>query len=823
METWQETVLVANVASRANIPVLSFAARSITPPLASVRWPNLVRMANNDSLQMKCVASIVGSYNWRSVIAIYEDDGYGADSRVTALFSDELQAVGSKIEHWLAFPSLSTLSNPEAFVLEELGKMKDMQTRVFIILESSLELASYLVTAAKAIGLMEKNSVWITMDYVTNLFHTVNSSTMSSMEGILGIRTHFPRDDPLLVNFPTQFRKKFQSTYPEEEKVQPGLYGVRAYDSISTVAMALESSNNKGLPSTSRSLLRNVLSSNFSGLSGEIRFENGEMVSSGTYEIINVVGDSCKVLKYWSPMYGFTDHVELSTRERNRRGGDRVPNVLGSLVYWPGKHDKIPLGWARKMVIGIPGGASSGKFVKLRNGEEPTGYCIEVFKYAVNKLSYDLQYEFKPLNVSYNDLIDQVYFKNIDAAVGDFTILANRTKYVELTQPYAESGLRMIAPFKKEGKAWMFVKPFTAKLWIVVGIVFLYTMFVIWILEHRSNQDFQGPWRNQISTALWFTFCTLFFAHRESLRNSFTRVVMSLWLLTVFIVTSSYTASLTSMLTVKHLDPTVSIDTLKKSSSTIGYDGSKLIETYLENVLDFPPNNIINIGHDGSYSDIFSSGKVKAAFVDRHNEKAIISINCKDYKDIELKHKFGGGLGFVFPKGSPMADDFSEAFLKLSEDGTLPRLYDTWFPPYSQCANEDNNLENLSLNLNDFWGIFVVMGITSTVMLATYVLHIFMEFRCGYVPSSYGDTTVWNQIKAFGTYYRTSQFHGSHKETVSPNLPGNRQKDPLGTIEMPKLYIGEVDKQTRSLQVAYSFPSPDRPVREFTFIHGTQF
>jgi len=89
------------------------------------------------------------------------------------------------------------------------------------------------------------------------------------------------------------------------------------------------------------------------------------------------------------------------------------------------------------------------------------------------------------------------------------TIIEERLPYVDFTVPYAESGLSMIVPMKSGESAWMFMKPFTWELWLVTGAILIYTMFVVWYLERERNPEFQ------LSTALWFTFSSLFFAHSE--------------------------------------------------------------------------------------------------------------------------------------------------------------------------------------------------------------------------------------------------------------------------------------------------------------------
>ena len=102
-------------------------------------------------------------------------------------------------------------------------------------------------------------------------------------------------------------------------------------------------------------------------------------------------------------------------------------------------------------------------------------------------------------------------WKTYDAAIGDITILANRTKYVEFTQPYAESGLSMIVPFANKDSAWIFMKPFSLKTWIVSGAIFIYTLLIVWFMEHQSNPYFRGPLKVQIENALWLLSCSLFF------------------------------------------------------------------------------------------------------------------------------------------------------------------------------------------------------------------------------------------------------------------------------------------------------------------------
>lgn len=92
-----------------------------------------------------------------------------------------------------------------------------------------------------------------------------------------------------------------------------------------------------------------------------------------------------------------------------------------------------------------------------------------------------------------------------DAVVGDIAITTERTKMADFTQPYIESGLVVVAPVRQQqnSNAWAFLRPFSREMWIVTAVFFVIVGTVVWILEHRMNDEFRGPPRRQVVTILW--------------------------------------------------------------------------------------------------------------------------------------------------------------------------------------------------------------------------------------------------------------------------------------------------------------------------------
>ncbi|KAM1012682.1 hypothetical protein ACFX2C_042905 [Malus domestica] len=160
---------------------------------------------------------------------------------------------------------------------------------------------------------------------------------------------------------------------------------------------------------------------------------------------------------------------------------------------------------------------------------EITGFSIDVFKAVLGVLPYDLPYEFIPYENpdgtsagSYNDLLSQVHLKNFDAVVGDTTIRASRSLYVDFTMPYTESGVVMVVPTRDT---------------------------------------------------------------RKKVVSNLARFLMIIWVFVVLVRTQSYTANLASLLTVQQLQPTVTdVKDLVKNGVHVGYMNGSFVYELLKEI-----------------------------------------------------------------------------------------------------------------------------------------------------------------------------------------------------------------------------------------------
>ncbi|KAL7180617.1 hypothetical protein ACSBR1_043747 [Camellia fascicularis] len=151
-----------------------------------------------------------------------------------------------------------------------------------------------------------------------------------------------------------------------------------------------------------------------------------------------------------------------------------TPRPIKEAIIWPGESNVVPKGWEiptgeRKLRVGVPVKGGFVEFIKVERDAETnavvaTGFCIDVFEKVMNSLPYAVPREYVTGESagSYDDLVYQIVLENFDAVVGDLTIVSNRSKYVDFTLPYTESGVSMIVRIEAEKRnAWIFMKPLT--------------------------------------------------------------------------------------------------------------------------------------------------------------------------------------------------------------------------------------------------------------------------------------------------------------------------------------------------------------------------
>ncbi|PHT30484.1 hypothetical protein CQW23_29951 [Capsicum baccatum] len=230
--------------------------------------------------------------------------------------------------------------------------------------------------------------------------------------------------------------------------------------------------------SNSSELLKNILLSDFEGLSGKVIFKNGMLYQRPTFRIIN-------------------NGVKLKI-------GNGLGGALES-IWWPGGKQTVPKGWTiggvdKPLKIGVPARGAFNQFVTVNFNQERNetligGFSVHVFEAVVRQLPYYLPYVLVPFYGTYDEMVVGVSNK-----------------------PYVDSGLVMVVTERPKLKKAHFIviKAFKLKLWMLLSVMSMSTGVVIWLNEYvNDNPDFSGSFPQLIGSMLWFSVTVLSFSQSK--------------------------------------------------------------------------------------------------------------------------------------------------------------------------------------------------------------------------------------------------------------------------------------------------------------------
>jgi ionotropic glutamate receptor len=381
--------------------------------------------------------------------------------------------------------------------------------------------------------------------------------------------------------------------------------------------------------------------------------------------------------------------------------------------------------------VGVPWKTTFTELVSVENnGTNFTfgGFCVKVFEEAIKTLNYSVHYI--PLGngitePSYDDdLLRKILFKEVDAVVGDVTIIAYRAHEVLFTQPFMDAGLLAVVPQVEDHISLGFdiLKPFTAGMWVLILGFFITGSLTVYLLERRKNPQFEGHPSRQLRSIVWFTFSTWFTNH-NGIKTVMGRIVLIAWLFVTGILYSCYTANLSAILTAPRLQPTLNdIHSVVASRVNIGFQNGSYAEKYLREYFRIDEQRLKPLNREAEYYKALFRGEVGAIIGERHYMQSLVAKHCN-------KLTFAGQMftsqnwGFAFdPMHDQLVKEISIRILELSDEGTLHTIHKQSVPNYEKDCGGYTQLGSGQLGVYHFWDLFVVSGLVSFIVLLLYMV-----------------------------------------------------------------------------------------------------
>jgi len=283
-----------------------------------------------------------------------------------------------------------------------------------------------------------------------------------------------------------------------------------------------------------------------------------------------------------------------------------------------------------------------------------------------NAIADDLGAGFEFYVYDLEPLLDSLAAGEPDVAVAALTMTAEREKNFDFTHAYFKSGLG-IAVKPGGGGGWKnvvarFVDMRFLQIILILALLIFIVGALVWLFERKHNQDqFGGSPARGLGAGFWWsavTMTTVGYGDKAPV-TLLGRIVGLIWMFAAIIILSSFTAAITSVLTVSSLESAISgpgdlpgarVGTVAGTASTVYLD---------ENHIRFRGYESID---DGLRA--VADGDIEAFVYDKPIIQYKVNQSYKGRVAVLPVSFAPQQYGFGLPPGSPLREKINLALLK---------------------------------------------------------------------------------------------------------------------------------------------------------------
>uniref|UniRef100_A0A453KVU9 Ionotropic glutamate receptor C-terminal domain-containing protein n=1 Tax=Aegilops tauschii subsp. strangulata TaxID=200361 RepID=A0A453KVU9_AEGTS len=210
----------------------------------------------------------------------------------------------------------------------------------------------------------------------------------------------------------------------------------------------------------------------------------------------------------------------------------------------------------------------------------------------------------------------------------------------------------------------------------------------------------------------------------EKLERFLSRIVLLVWMFVFLVLTSSYTASFASMLTVQQLSPTVTdVHELQRKGEYVGFHRGSYIEGLLVDI-GFEKSKMRPYETQEDFAAALSKGSKDGDIAALVHEipyiKLFLAKYSKGYTMVGPIYK-SAGFAFALPKQSPLRAEMSRAILNITGEDSINEIEKKWI--YQNSHQHEDKIDGSgAITFESFGGLFLLTGIVTTCSLAVAML-----------------------------------------------------------------------------------------------------
>lgn len=194
-----------------------------------------------------------------------------------------------------------------------------------------------------------------------------------------------------------------------------------------------------------------------------------------------------------------------------------------------------------------------------------TGIAIELWNQIAERNGFGFRY----VELELTEMLEAVNAGRVDGAVAALTITSEREQFLDFSHPFHTAGLAIAVPHRSSDPLALLARVMSPGFLAIVAALLALLVAVgvlIWLAERRANAQFQQSPLSGIGSGLWWsavTMTTVGYGDKAP-TTLLGRSIGMVWMFAGLIVISTFTAAITTALTVSELDASIAgVDDLR--------------------------------------------------------------------------------------------------------------------------------------------------------------------------------------------------------------------------------------------------------------------
>ncbi len=314
-------------------------------------------------------------------------------------------------------------------------------------------------------------------------------------------------------------------------------------------------------------------------------------------------------------------------------------------------------------------------FTFFEDGNPVRGFSIDLWDEIARRIGRD--YRYRPAD-SFKDMLDSVRERRADLAVANISITAEREQYLDFSLPIYDSGLKVMirAENGQPSLLQLFWESGAVQLIVGATLILLIIAHLMWWFEGGKQPYFRKEWPGGVWDAFWWAFIivTMGGFELERPRGRISRVLAVFWIIVGLFFISTFTAKITTALTVGELSSSISgwQDLGKRK---VGVPKGTTMEAFarkhgLNTVVYDDFQQALQALENGKVFAILADAPVAEYYASQVSEGEVVTVGETFAPD---------KIGIALQQDSPLREPINRALLQIIEDGSYDTIRRRYF------------------------------------------------------------------------------------------------------------------------------------------------